>query len=117
MEERRQFIRFKLLLKGEVEIEAGMTPSSKIQLIDFSRAGLKIFVPKGDFSRTNLLKLKVHLPNRHLPVFIQGIVKWIQTKDDGWQIGARIGQIDPADKNEILDYAYKIWREKKKETE
>lgn len=116
MQDKRQFIRFKLLLKGEVEIEAGVSPSSKVHLVDFSRGGLKIFVPKGDFSRTNLLKLKIHLPDRPLPIFLQGIVRWIQSRDEGWEIGASISQIDSADKSEILDYAYKIWKEKRTET-
>jgi hypothetical protein len=114
MEEKRQFIRFKILLKGEFEfaVGAGTKIYSKVQLIDFSRAGVRIFIPKHDFTKTNSFQLKVSLPNRPFPILIQGAVRWIQPKDDGWEIGAKIGQIDPADKGEILDYAYKLWKEK-----
>lgn len=114
MEEKRQFIRFKILLKGEMEfaVGAGTKISPKVQLIDFSRAGVRIFIPGHDFTKTNSFQLKVSLPNRPFPISIQGAVRWIRPKDDGWEIGAKIGQIDPVDKSEILDYAYNLWKEK-----
>lgn len=112
--ERRQFIRFKLLLKGEVELEAGTEFSSGMHTIDFSRAGVRIFIPKKNFTKPESLKLKVNLPDRNIPVKINGGVKWMHSQDNGWEIGAKIDDIDPADKCEILEYAYKLWKEKKK---
>lgn len=114
MEEKREFIRFQLLLKGEIEVEAGTGFSSEAQMIDFSRGGLRLFVPREDFSKTSMLKLRVYLPNRHLPVVMQGGVKWIKCREGGWEIGAKLGHIHPSDKNEILEYAYNAWKEKEK---
>lgn len=115
MGEKRKYIRFKLLLKGEIEIEAGsgLATSSEAYITDFSREGLRIFIPRKDFSKPDTVKLKVYMPNAHHPILIHAKVQWIKPKDDGLEIGTKIDRIDPEDKNEILDYAYEIWKEKK----
>jgi len=115
MEDKRNSFRFKLLLKGEVEIEVGANLPYEIHMTDFSRGGLRIFIPRKDFSSPNTVKLKVYIPHRSTLISIIGKVKWMRPKEGGLEIGAQIQQIDPVCKNEILDYAYNIWKDKKKE--
>ncbi len=114
MEDKRNFFRFKLLLKGEVELEAGANLPHEMRMTDFSRGGLRIFVPRKDFSSPNTVKLKVYIPHKSAPVSISGNVKWLRPKENGLEIGTKIQEINAADKSEILDYAYNIWKENKK---
>lgn len=113
MEDRRKFFRFKLLLKGDVEFEVGADSMPQIHMTDFSRSGLRIFIPKKGLSNPNIVKLAVYMPHRNTPISITGRIRWMQPKEEGLEIGAQIKQIDPAEKSEILDYAYKIWKTKK----
>ena len=107
MVEKRRFIRLKFLLRGEVETEAG---SREIEILDFSRKGLKFYVPQGDFTEVDPLKLKAYLPTRSLPVSIQSRIRWIQPQRQGYEIGTEIEGMDLYAKEEILDFAYDKWK-------
>lgn len=113
MVEKRKFIRFKLLLKGEFPLIVEGKFSPRLLLTDFSRGGLRILIPQTDFLKKDLVTLKIYLPNRTPPISIHGGIKWMGPKEDYWEVGININKMNPIDKSEILDYAYKIWREKK----
>lgn len=114
MEEKRKFIRLQVLLKGEFLLQEERKTSSQMQLRDFSRDGLRLLVPQADLLKMSLVTLKVYLPNKTLPVSVQGKIKWMRPVEDCWEIGMKLEDIDSVDKNEILDYAYKIWKGKER---
>lgn len=115
MEDKRKYFRFKLLLKGQIEIEAKANFPYEVHMTDFSRDGIRIFIPKKDYSNPDIAKISLYLPHKNFPIPILGKIKWMRPKEGGLEIGAQIKQIDSVCKNDILDYAYNIWREKKKE--
>ena len=112
MGEKRRFIRFKLLLEGEASLGDERRFSSRMQLIDFSRDGLRFFIPQADFLKTGLITLKIYLPNSNVPISIRGGIRWMQPAGERWEVGMKIEKIRPADKNDILDYAYKTWKKR-----
>lgn len=114
MEERRRFFRFNLLLKGEVATESQNRLSSQVELLNFSREGFRIFVPQKEFLKTDLLGINVQLPDRDIPIHIQGLVKWLSPARGGYEIGEEIHRIEVSEKTEILDYAYNLWKKNKK---
>ncbi len=112
VDERRRFIRFSIVLKAIIEIEVNGEAPSQAKILEFSRDGLRLFIPKGNLFDNQLVKLRVYMPNRALPILLKGAVKWMKPKDDGWELGAKIEHVNNEDKSEILDYAYKLWKEK-----
>ena len=110
MEEKRRFIRFKLLLKAEIESQRGSY--LPIEIVDFSRKGLRIFSSQSIFSQTDPLKIRAFLPGSPLSVSIQARFRWSQARQEGYETGAELDWIELAAKNEILDIAYNKWKEK-----
>jgi hypothetical protein len=117
MSEKRKYMRFKLSLKGKLALEGGMQLSPQIQMVDFSRDGLRITFPQTSFLKSNMIKLEFYLPNRELPIVIEGKTRWMRSDGPNWDMGMRMEKIDAAEKNEILDYAYRVWKETEKEKE
>jgi c-di-GMP-binding flagellar brake protein YcgR len=113
MEERRKHIRLKAFLAGEIQPEKETGLPSRMQLVDFSRQGLKIFTPQVDFPKTGLVKLRVYPADSKVPISLCGAIRWVQPKQEGCEIGAEIAEMDSDDKNKILDYAYNLWKEEK----
>jgi len=111
MSERRKFIRFKLLLKGEFQLEVKKGTSSA-KIIDFSREGLRLLITQVSFLSNTSVSLNVYLPDKHTPISIQGKIKWIRSVENYMEMGIKIENISPIGKSEILDHAYKRWREK-----
>ena len=110
-------MRFKLPVNAEVLLEGKEKSSLRMQLIDFSREGLRFLIPQIVFFKKGLLTLKIYLPNSDVPISIQGGIRWMQPASGLWEVGMRIEKIRPADKIDILDYAYKIWKKKEKKIE
>lgn len=110
MAERRKFIRFKVLLKGEIEIKAKRGITLPVQVLDFSREGTKLLIPLTSLLGESLLALNIYLPNRQTPIFIQGRIKRIRPVEDYVEVGVKIDSLNPIDKSEILDFAYKKWK-------
>ena len=112
MAERRRFIRFKLLLEGEASFGNKREFSQRMQLTDFSRGGLRFLIPQIACLKADLVTLKIYLPDSNIPVSIQGGVRWMRAMGERCEVGMEIEKIRPADKGDILDYVYKVWRKK-----
>ena len=41
---------------------------------------------------------------------MKGKITWAKLNNRHWEVGVKTIQINSEDKNQILDYAYKIWR-------
>ena len=68
VDERRRFIRFSIVLKAIIEIEVNGEVPSQAKILEFSRDGLRLFIPKGNLFDNQLVKLRVYMPNRALPI-------------------------------------------------
>ncbi|OPX30944.1 MAG: hypothetical protein B1H08_00235 [Candidatus Omnitrophica bacterium 4484_171] len=113
MKKRRKFIRFNVPLRVELSAKGNIALSSRGQALDFSREGLRVSIPSNDSIPDNSVELKVFLPNRYSPVLIHGKIIWISSGDRDVEMGLKIKEIDASGKAEILDYIYKVWKDKK----
>ena len=115
MKERRKFFRFKVPLRVEFLANVEMKLSSRGESLDFSREGLRITVPckEGNTLHGDLIQLRIYLPQRTLPISFWGRVVWRKMREDSWEMGIKIEEMSLKEKSEILDYVYKIWKEKK----
>ena len=112
MKDKRRFIRFNAPLRVEFSLEGRINVPRRGETIDFSREGMKVFIPSFNFSHKNTTDLKLYLPNRLAPVSVKGAIKWVKSRDSGWELGMKIAKIDSREKSEILDYVYKCWVDK-----
>lgn len=112
MQERRKFNRFKLSVRAEFSVRTTLELSQEGKIIDFSREGTRILIPSISLSKGENIELKVYLPHRNSPIPFQAQVRWIKVDKEQAEVGLKITHIDPQEKNEILNYAYKLWREK-----
>lgn len=117
MNEKRKYVRFKVALTGKLIGEGGMQLSPQIQMVDFSREGLRITFSQTTLLKNNIAKLEFYLPDRISPILVEGKTKWQRPSGLNWNMGMSIERIDPVEKTEILDYAYRIWREDEKNKE
>ncbi|MDD5449496.1 MAG: PilZ domain-containing protein [Candidatus Omnitrophica bacterium] len=111
MNEKRKYMRFNFSLKGRLVCDDRGGLATEIELIDISREGLKIRLPQSAFLRTDTPKLELYLPNRELPIVMEGSTRWTRPKGSKCYIGMKIEKIDPAEKSELLEYAYGRWKE------
>ncbi|MBP7215784.1 MAG: PilZ domain-containing protein [Candidatus Omnitrophica bacterium] len=111
--ERRRFLRFSITLKAIIELEVNGESPSQARILEFSREGLRLFIPKVNLFDKQSLKLRIYMPGATLPVLLKGSVKWMKQKEEGWELGAKIEDVNSEAKSEILEYAYKLWKEEK----
>ncbi len=117
MEERRRFIRFDVPLKTEVVIKAKIDSFQEGVTKDFSREGLRLILHNFALEKNADIKLRIYVPERKEPVEVKGQVVWSKANDANWEVGIKIKEIDKEAKSQILDYAYKIWRERLNDSE
>ena len=82
---------------------------------DLCREGLKINSDKS-LQEGIHLDLEITIPDDPKPIFSSGIVIWSRPsegRDQGYDQGVRLLNMDPVDKFRVLDYAYNHWLETK----
>ena len=114
MKERRRFIRFKIPLKIELSLDGILEVAQEGETIDFSREGLRIFFPFTPLPKKNPIEFKIYLPKRPVPMVCKGDMRWILSKENKCEMGVKIEHMEPEDKNDILEYAYKRWEKELK---
>lgn len=112
MQERRRFNRFRLPIRVEFSVKTSLELSQQGKIIDFSREGTRILIPSVSLSKGENIELKAYLPYRTLPISFQAQIRWIKVDKEKAELGLKITHIDPQEKSEILEYAYKLWRER-----
>jgi len=112
MQERRLFNRFKLPIRVEFSVKTTLELSREGKIIDFSREGTRIAIPSLSLSEGENIELKAYLPSRVSPIPFKAEIRWIKVDEEKVELGLKIIHIAPQDKSEILDYAYKLWRER-----
>jgi len=112
MKKRRKFIRFDIPLRVELSAKGDMKLSSRGEALDFSREGLRITIPHSGASPNNTVELKVFLSNNRRPILVLGKIMWTKSGNDDVEMGLKIEKMDTRDKSYILDYIYKLWKDK-----
>ncbi|MCM8824022.1 MAG: PilZ domain-containing protein [Candidatus Omnitrophica bacterium] len=111
--ERRRFLRFDVPLRVEVK------KSEEVFIVgqtrNFSRDGFSLVVDEPDFMPQNFLEARMELPPQRGFIDVYGEIIWKRQKDNKWEIGVKIKEIDKASKSEILDYAYDKWKNRMRE--
>jgi len=112
VKEKRRYFRFQLPIKIEFDVKANLELPQEGRTIDFSREGIRILIPSLSLSKGENIELKAYLPHRASPVPFKAEIRWIKVDEEKAEVGLKITHIAPQDKSEILDYAYKLWRER-----
>lgn len=78
---------------------------------NFSRGGIA-FDSNDPLEKESLIKLLLQISglNKVIPATIE--VLWLRQKSDGYTYGARLIDIDPESKIEILDLLYQDWKQR-----
>ena len=105
-QEKRKFKRFPLpVAHYEGKDDKGIRGVSDV--LDVCRDGFRI-LSAGDIKKGTLLEFKINVPDV-LDIWCKGKVCWSETSEGRHWEGLRFTEIDPADKAELLEYAYKMW--------
>lgn len=109
--DKRKYLRMGAFLEGTFQSEDGK--HGLVMLMNFNREGLKASLNR-NIPAGQTLKLEIWIPGSIIPIFAQGQIVWISKSVQDWtyeyDAGLRINQIEPDDRQRILDYAYEFWR-------
>lgn len=108
--ERRRFIRFKVPLDMEVSGQGTGSFLLTGRSIDFSRQGVRLSLPFNFFSSRQSLQFKISLPESRHTFCFKGRACWSLKQQNCCQVGVKIEEMAPEDKNDLLEYAYNLWR-------
>ncbi len=105
-EEKRKFKRFPLpVAHYEGKDDKGVHGVSDV--LDVSRDGFRILSAE-IIKKGTVLDFKINVPDV-LDIRCKGKVCWSESSEGRHWEGLRFSEIDPADKAELLEYAYKMW--------
>ena len=78
---------------------------------NFSRGGIS-FDSNDPLEKENLIKLQLQISglDKDIPATIE--ILWSRQKSDGYTYGARLINVNPESKIEILDLLYQDWKQK-----
>lgn len=110
MNEKRKYLRFAVPLRVEMVVEARVDLPQKGITKNFSREGLGLILHDFHLTAGSEVSLRVHVPQKKKPANMKGKITWAKLNNRHWEVGVKTIQINSEDKNQILDYAYKIWR-------
>lgn len=106
--EKRRFFRFPVSLKTVLfTFEDGSR--AEVSTENVSRGGIGLEVSEQDLQRGALVQMSLRLEDGKEPIIFSGKVAWVDCAHDSKKVGIEITKIDPAQKNEILEKAYKAW--------
>jgi len=107
--EKRKFIRFECLFPAEVvKIEGKKGMAKEIKVNNISREGLRL-VLSFDFSPGSDIDMSIVIPGKRASALVSGEIVWSRWKEDKWELGVRIKDIDKGAKSELLDLSYAKW--------
>ena len=116
-DDKRRSLRLEAFLEGNFQCADGR--KGLIMLTNFSRGGVKAALNRS-VARGETIALEVWIPASIIPVFAVGEIVWIKKKAKEWtysyDAGVRLTQIEPEDRQRIMDFAYEHWRVNKERT-
>ncbi len=103
-------------MRFDIPLDVKFKPSidadslSKGTTVNFSRTGLCFKADQLDYKLSDLMEIKVKMPDQHYYISVTGDLAW-QEKIDNSQCLAGIifREIDSEAKSDILDHAYENW--------
>lgn len=104
--EKRKFRRFRLPV-AHYEGRDDKKIHGVSDVLDVSREGFRILSDE-PIKKGTILECRINVPDI-LDIQCQGKVCWSETAEGYHWEGLRFSRIDPGDKAEFLEYAYKIW--------
>jgi hypothetical protein len=115
MDDKRKFLRFECLIPVEEIQSQGLNGQAReVALDNVSREGVRLimdvdtaFVPGTD------VRFRINLAADRSPIFVRGTVMWSRPKEERFEIGVRIVEMDKAAKAELLDIGFERWKEEK----
>lgn len=113
MEEKRKFLRFTAVLDAKY-FAAGNSRGKDCKVTELSREGTRIeFYTREKIGTGSTVRLDIEIPRRTEPVTTSVALLWSKDLYGDTQYsfaaGGRLTMIEPEDKWDLLDYAYKIW--------
>lgn len=110
-QEKRKFKRFRLpVAHYEGKDDKGVCGVSDV--LDVCRDGFRI-LSVDTIKKGTALEFKINVPGV-LDIRCKGKVCWSESAEGRHWEGLRFTEIDPADKAELLEYAYKMWVQEEK---
>jgi hypothetical protein len=96
MKERRKFIRFETELKAQYISQDGKRDWEKCAVVSLGRKGIGVrFQSREKVYIGSNIRLKIFVPEKVQPTIVEGVLKWIEKREN-----ALFGGIES---NEILD--------------
>jgi len=113
LDEKRKHMRFNTDINGKFQVR-----DSDIKGIlsadNFSRGGFRATINK-KVDLGEMLDCEMIFPETIMPFFSSGKVVWIRANNDNSQqeydVGVHLDQIDPVEKQCLIDYCYKKWND------
>ena len=107
--ERRKYVRFDTILDGTFQIK-NCDIEGLIVMSNVSREGFGATLNR-EVTPGRILEFEMRLPQNIMPFFARGKLIWVQPNDKntspGFDAGIQLEEIDPLERQMILDYAYK----------
>ncbi|HOD12760.1 MAG TPA: PilZ domain-containing protein [Candidatus Omnitrophota bacterium] len=108
MIEKRRFFRFPFSLKTIFfTFEDGS--AAEVCLDNISRGGVGFHSSHQAFQQGAVVRVRLQLEPSQEAIMFTGKVAWVCLKEKLGKAGIEITQIDPAQKSELLEKAYKTW--------
>lgn len=111
--ERRKCVRF------DTSLDCTIKQSSSVYqgvIKNFSRQGLKLYLSQLDALSQDLLEMTIKDPRNNTNIAASGEVLWKRIIGSDCELGIRLKHISPEQKAALLDYSYRDWVKRKKET-
>jgi len=103
-------MRFDIPLDIEFKTSIDTNSHYKGMTVNFSRTGLCFETNEHDCTMSNLMELKVKMPEKDDYISVTGDLAWKAKADDaGCIVGISFTKIDNEAKSEILNHAYDAW--------
>jgi len=112
MDDKRKFLRFECSIPvEEIQSEGLSGMVHDVALDNISREGVRLimdvdkaFVPGVD------VKFRISIAAERDPIFVRGRVMWSRPKEDRFEIGLKIMDMDKAAKAELLEIGFERWK-------
>ena len=108
MTEQRKFFRFPVSFKT-VLFTFKDGSAAEVSTENFSRGGVGLEFSGQDLQQGSIVQMSLQVESGRTPIMFSGRVAWVSHAQDSQRVGIEITQIDPAQKSEILEKAYKSW--------
>jgi hypothetical protein len=112
-DEKRKFLRFDCLIPVDVSTPGKTHLLKRATVHDLSPEGLKLAINL-DLKTGTPLDIQLNVPEKNLLTIVSGEIAWSRSTENNIEVGLKIKKIDKKAKNELLDYLFPQWVEKKK---